>query len=93
MARLRGCDGNPAPKPVLTEELNGDIIEYYHCPSILIPRSVHHWYDQYAYHSEFTGADMVGWSKQTAKWLRFYRVYKNEVARITKELSKIHGGR
>lgn len=45
LARNRGCDGQPASRPVEREIYKGQEIQYYHCPRQLIPKSVLMWYN------------------------------------------------
>ena len=91
IAKIRGCSGKSAPRPVLEDEHDGKIIIYWSCPARFIPKSVSHWNDMYTYQKEFPGADMPGWGKQTAKWIKFYKVYKSELSKFKRQQERLSG--
>jgi len=91
IAKIKGCSGKSAPRPVHEETYDNRHIIYWNCPTKFIPVSVSHWFKMYQYQKEFSGADMPGWGNQTAKWLRFYHYYKSELSKLIKEKERIDG--
>ena len=88
MARKRGCDGQPAPAPVLEEEDEVILTRYWNCPSLFIPQSIHTWYKMYKYHKDFPGASMANVDSQNSRFLQAYYLYEGHLAEFQKDMAK-----
>ena len=92
MARVRGCDGSPAPSPVLKEEI-GDVLNvFWHCPKKFIPKSVYKWYDIYSYHTRFISAPMPSYENVSAVFVRASNAYESFFSEFTQFLNKRKNG-
>lgn len=85
----RGCRGNPAPAPVLEEELQDRIVQYMNCPRLFIPKSIFHWHKIYKYYKDFPGASMHNITSQNSRFLQAYYVYEAHIDEIKSEQAKI----
>jgi len=88
MARIRGCDGKPASRPVEIEYWQGEKIVYWNCPAHFIPNSVSEWYSYYKYHKDFSGAKMPDLYELPGKFIEAYHYYERCIGEYDKLLSE-----
>lgn len=72
------------------EKDDGTETQYWNCPKLFIPLSIHKWYRMYQYHKEFPGANMSEVSNQNPRFLEAYYHYTSCIEEFT---SKIKGNK
>lgn len=88
MARIRGCDGKPAPSPVEhDEDKEANVIyRYWNCPKKFIPVSIYKWYNEYKYHKNFPSAIMPAYENIARRFITAVEVYESTLRAYQEKL-------
>jgi hypothetical protein len=87
LARIRGCDGKPAPSAVDEEEEEGVRIYYYNCPMNFIPNNILKWFREYRMYTILPGLSLGLTENISMKFLRAVEIYERYLNRFKSELA------
>lgn len=88
LARIRGCDGKPAPKRVEIETVGDKTYVYWNCPKKFIPASLYKWFHEYDYHKKFISAPMPSYENISRRFLTAVNVYESAINEYQEALNK-----